>query len=84
MLSGEVTLGAADAAPGENPVQIQGAMLSLLGAAEPPVLHGWFEALADGGQVVDPLAAKPWGATDGQVLDRFGLTWLIGYEHPAD
>lgn len=84
MLSGEVTLGAADAAPGENPVQIQGAMLSLLGAAEPPVLHGWFEALADGGQVVDPLAAKPWGATDGQVLDRFGLTWLIGYEHPVD
>lgn len=82
VLSGEVTLGAADAAPGEATVQIQGAMLSLLGAADPAVLHGWFEALSIGGRVLDPLGPKPWGACDGQVLDRYGLTWLIGYEQP--
>ena len=23
---------------------------------------------------------QPWGATDGQVVDRFGLHWLIGFE----
>ena len=44
------------------------------------MLHQWFGALAEDGRVVDPLAVKPWGATDGQVVDRFGLAWLIGYE----
>jgi PhnB protein len=55
-------------------------MLSLLGTAEPPVLHRWFEELSDGGSVRDPLSPKPWGACDGQVTDRHGLHWLIGYE----
>jgi len=36
--------------------------------------------LAEGGEVVDPLALKPWGDHDGQVRDRFGVTWLIGYQ----
>ena len=44
------------------------------------VLHEWFDKLAVGGRVVDPLAPKPWGASDGQVIDRHGLHWLIGYE----
>jgi len=52
----------------------------LLGTAEPDVPHRWFDGLADGGVIVDPLAAKPWGASDGQVIDRYGLSWLIGYE----
>jgi len=51
-----------------------------LGTADPKALHGWFEGLAKGGTVLDPLAPKPWGAVDGQVVDRHGLRWLIGYE----
>jgi PhnB protein len=62
-------------------VKVEGLMLSLLGAAEPEVLHRWFDHLSTGGgEVVDPLAPKPWGAADGQVIDRHGLRWLIGYE----
>jgi PhnB protein len=81
MLSGgPVVLFASDAAEGEASVQIDGAMLSLLGTAEPEVLHRWFDRLADGGVVLDALAPKPWGASDGQVVDRYGLRWLIGYE----
>ena len=80
MLTGPVSLFGSDAAPGEESVRIEGAMLSLLGTASPQVLHKWFDRLADGGKVLDPLAAKPWGASDGQVVDRFGLRWLIGYE----
>lgn len=64
----------------QMPVRIEGAMLSLLGTAEPRILHEWFDKLADGGRIVDPLAKKPWGASDGQVIDRYGLHWLIGYE----
>jgi PhnB protein len=80
VLSGAVALAGSDAAPGEKSVRFEGLRLSLLGTAEPAVLHEWFDRLAVGGQVVDPLAPKPWGATDGQVIDRHGLHWLIGYE----
>ena len=84
VLEGPVSLAGSDAGEADPVVRVEGLMLSLLGAAEPAVLHRWFEDLAEGGgQVVDPLARKPWGASDGQVLDRHGLRWLIGYE-PAE
>ncbi len=79
-LQGIVTLAGSDMSSGDKSVKFEGLMLSLLGTAEPPVLHQWFDQLADGGEVVDPLAPKPWGASDGQVVDRYGLHWLIGYE----
>jgi len=30
---------------------------------------------------MDELQTRPWGASDGQVIDRYGLHWLIGYVH---
>lgn len=83
VLSGAVSLGGSDAPAGEKTVRFEGLMLSLLGTAEPEILHEWFEKLSDGGSVIDPLAQKPWGAADGQVMDRHGLHWLIGYEPAA-
>lgn len=80
VLSGVVALAGSDAAGGERSVGIEGIMLSLLGTADPEILHEWFNKLSDGGKVVDPLGPKPWGASDGQVIDRHGLHWLIGYE----
>jgi PhnB protein len=81
MLSGgPVSLFGSDVGPGEEPVRIAGALLALLGTAEPEVLHVWFDRLADGGTILDPLEPRPWGASDGQVVDKFGLRWLIGYE----
>lgn len=79
-LDGLVSLGGSDAAEGEPAVQVQGWLLSLLGTAEPATLHAWFDALADGGQITETLQQRPWGAFDGQVVDRFGLHWLVGYE----
>ena len=79
VLDGPVSLGGSDAGEGQPAVQVEGLVLSLLGAADPDVLHRWFDALAaDGGRVVDPLETKPWGAADGQVVDRHGLRWLVG------
>ena len=80
ILSGPVDLFGADAAPGEPSAHLTGVMFSLLGAADPAVLHRWFDHLAEGGTIIDPLATKPWGASDGQVVDRHGLRWLLGYE----
>lgn len=79
MLRGPVELFAADAAGDEPAVRVEGVLFSLLGTAEPPELERWFAGLSEGGHVIDPLALKPWGDHDGQVRDRFGLTWLIGY-----
>ncbi|WP_425860942.1 VOC family protein [Arthrobacter sp. TWP1-1] len=79
-LQGVVALAGSDAPEGGKSVRFEGLMLALLGTAKPDVLHEWFDKLAIDGVVVDPLAQKPWGATDGQVIDRHGLHWLIGYE----
>jgi PhnB protein len=83
ILNGPVSLFGSDAAGDEQSLRLEGVLLALLGTSEPDVLHRWFDRLADGGVVIDQLAPKPWGASDGQVEDRYGLRWLIGYEPDA-
>ena len=83
-LEGPVSLFAADVAGDQRPFRCEGMMLSLLGAASPSVLRNWFSGLSEGGQIVDDLQSRPWGATDGQVIDRYGLHWLIGFEGQGD
>jgi PhnB protein len=77
---GPVGLLAADITGDERPLRCEGMMLSLLGTADPSTLKVWFSKLAQGGRVVEDLQARPWGASDGQVVDRYGLHWLIGFE----
>jgi PhnB protein len=80
-----VPLFASDVGAGKPAVRTQGLMLALLGTAEPDTMRRWFTALADGGEVVDDLQQRPWGDFDGQVRDRYGLHWLIGFEgHEAN
>lgn len=80
LTEGPIRLFASDAADKEATLRCEGMMFSLLGSAEPAVLQGWFNKLAEGGQVVDALQERPWGASDGRVIDRFGLHWLVGFE----
>ncbi|WP_347755770.1 VOC family protein [Agrococcus sp. ProA11] len=82
-LSGPVSLFATDAVGDEEPLAMHGAAVALLGTADGPTLTRWYEALAQGGTVLDALQERPWDATDGQVRDRFGVRWLIGFEHAA-
>jgi PhnB protein len=77
---GSVHLFGADVSGDERPFQAEGMMLSLLGTAAPSTLRTWFSRLSEGGRVVDDLQERPWGAFDGQVIDRYGLHWLIGFE----
>lgn len=79
-LTGPVTVYAADAGPDEDAVHMGGMFFALLGAAESETLHRWFDELAAAGRVILPLESRPWGASDGQVVDQFGVRWLIGYE----
>jgi len=79
-LSGLVSLFAADAVGDDDTFRMRGGMFALLGTADPATLEAWFAALAEGGEVLEPLAARAWGDHDGQVRDRFGVHWLIGYQ----
>jgi len=80
MLRGPVELFASDAGPDEPSLRIEGVLFALLGTAEAHTLEAWFAALCDGGTEIDPLQLRPWGDHDGQVTDRFGVRWLIGYQ----
>ena len=80
LTGGPVELSGSDVAGDERPVRTEGLMLSLLGTADPSALRTWFSRLSEGGRVVDDLQKRPWGASDGQVIDRYGLHWLIGFE----
>jgi PhnB protein len=84
LVNGLVTIFAADVAGDEPTFHSSGLMLALLGTAAPSVLRRWFAALSDGGRVVDDLQQRPWQAWDGQVIDRYGLHWLIGFEGDPD
>jgi PhnB protein len=77
---GPVAMFGADAAGDEPSFRSEGMMLALLGTAAPSTLRTWFTRLSEGGRVVDDLQTRPWGASDGQVIDRYGLHWLIGFE----
>ena len=83
LTGGPVALSGADVSGDERPVRTEGMMLALLGTADPSTLRTWFSRLSEGGRVVDDLQQRPWGASDGQVIDRYGLHWLIGFEDEA-
>lgn len=80
VLRGAVDLFVADAGEQDEPFRAEGLMVALLGHAEPDTLRAWFAGLAEGGEVVDDLQHRAWGASDGQVRDRFGVLWLIGFQ----
>lgn len=79
---GGITLMVSDGAPGESLVRGNASNLSLSGDDETE-LRGWFEALAEGGEVHVPLERQMWGDVFGQVQDRFGVIWLVNIAQPA-
>lgn len=40
-------------------------------------LTDYFNKLADGGSVTQPLVKAPWGDTFGMVTDKFGIYWMV-------
>ncbi|WP_285114075.1 VOC family protein [Leifsonia sp. fls2-241-R2A-40a] len=40
-------------------------------------VSGYWERLADGATIVEPLAASAWSAGFGMLTDRFGVTWVL-------
>ncbi|MDQ7991182.1 MAG: VOC family protein [Propionicimonas sp.] len=57
-----------------------------LSGPEDGELRGYWDKLSDGGQVTLPLAQAPWGDWFGQLVDRFGTSWMLDItpEAPAE
>jgi len=41
-----------------------------------------FGSLSEGGKVTMPLADQFWGARFGRLTDKFGIQWMLSFEHP--
>lgn len=58
--------------------------MSLSGSSEDQAqLGGYFDRLADGGAVLQPLTVAPWGDSFGMLKDPFGITWLVNIAAPS-
>jgi PhnB protein len=46
-------------------------------------LRGWFDGLAEGGEVTLALEKQMWGDVFGQLVDRFGTPWMVNITQPG-
>jgi PhnB protein len=71
------TLMASDVPPGmDTGGDIGNGTISLSGDDDAE-LRGYWDKLADGGQVTMPLEKQMWGDEFGMVTDKFGIDWMV-------
>lgn len=70
------TLMASDLPPGMPGPATGGFAVSLSGA-EDDELRGYWDGLSDGATVTVPLEKQMWGAEFGQLVDRYGVSWMV-------
>lgn len=83
-LEGEngLLLMASDAPTGMPTSDTSNISVSLSGDDEEPLTRYW-NALAEGATIIEPLTKAPWGDTFGMLTDRFGVTWLVNISGAA-
>ena len=74
--SAGATLMASDTPPGMESKPLGGFAVSLSGDDETE-LRGYWDKLSEGASVVVPLEVQMWGDTFGQLVDRFGVSWMV-------
>lgn len=68
---------ASDTAPGMGEFRPGTNLQISISGDDEAALRGYWEGLADGGQVVMPLARQAWGDDYGMLADRFGILWHV-------
>jgi PhnB protein len=63
--------------PDGMPYEPGSAISVSLSGDDEPTLRGIYDALADSGTVIEPLAQAPWGDHFGACVDRFGTSWMV-------
>ncbi|NHB85059.1 VOC family protein [Tessaracoccus sp. HDW20] len=82
LVTSDFTLMASDAMPGAEATWGGTRNYICLGGTNAEQLTGWFEKLADGGNIGMPLEPQSWGATFGLCMDRYGIEWMVNI-YPA-
>ncbi len=72
----EFAVYAYDAMPGENLGDAARIRIALVGD-DLESLTRCFEAIGEGGNVSMPLTPQAWGATYGEVVDTYGVSWMF-------
>jgi PhnB protein len=72
---------AADTPPGMESAAGGNITVSLSGDDEPQ-LRGFWDKLADGGDVTMPLEKQMWGDFFGMCTDQFGVPWMVNIVQP--
>lgn len=62
---------------------VRGNSVSLVLHLPEEEIHGIFDRLAAGGKVLHPLETTFWGALFGDLVDKFGHTWMLTCEMNA-
>ncbi|WP_432560148.1 VOC family protein [Granulicoccus sp. GXG6511] len=68
---------ASDTMEGMSELKQGNNMQMSLSGDESSALRGYWEGLAEGGNVVVPLEKQMWGDEYGQLIDRYGITWHV-------
>ena len=76
-----ITLMASDPPPGMAPDRGAIIRMSLSGDNEAE-LRGYWQKLAEGATIEEPLETAPWGDAFGMLTDKFGLGWMVNIAGP--
>lgn len=68
---------ASDSVEGMYPYQPGTNVQISLSGRDVDALRGYWNALAEGGEILVPLEAQMWGDEYGMLADRFGIRWHV-------
>ena len=82
LVKGGLYLFATDMGGGQTP---ENNTISLaLNCSSDAEISEFFTKLSEGGKVLQPLGIQFWGGTFGMVVDKYGYTWMLNYQVPAE
>lgn len=76
------TLMASDTPPGMPAAGTDGNVSISLSGDDETEMRGYWDGLAQGGQVTMPLEPQMWGDTFGTLVDEFGVSWMVNIAGP--
>ena len=78
------TLMASDTPPGASEFKPGNNFSVSLSGDDDAELRGYFDGLAEGGNVTLALEKQVWGDVFGMVADRFGTLWMVNISQPSE
>lgn len=76
-----ITFMASDPPPGMTPDRGASIRMSLSGDNDEE-LRGYWQKLAEGATIEEPLETAPWGDAFGMLTDKFGINWMVNITGP--